>query len=147
MNIKYAYSLKTTRVRETDFPYKDNEAMSSNDVAKEFFATLDNFDVEHFAVAYLDVKNKLVSVWINQGTIDQTAVYPREVVKHAILSGAAKCIIAHNHPSGDTTPSRSDRELTKILNEALSLMQIKLLDHIIIGSPGNTYSFSENGFL
>lgn len=144
--IEYAYSIKTTRVREKDFPYS-GKTMSSPEVAKEFFATLDNFDVEHFAVAYLDTKNKICALQIQKGTLDQTAVYPREVIKHALLSGAASVIFAHNHPSGSSTPSTADRSLTKILKDALALLQIKVHDHFIIGEGQDIYSFSEMGAL
>ena len=144
--VKYAYSIRTKRVRETDFPYS-GEPISSPEAAKEFFSTLDGFDVEHFAVAYLDTKNKVTAIQLSKGTIDQTAVYPREIVKHALLSGAASVIVAHNHPSGDNTPSGADRALTVTLKNALELIQIKLHDHFIIGTPQDIYSFAEMGQL
>lgn len=144
--INYAYSIKTTRVREMDFPYS-GKTMSSPEAAKEFFSTLEGFDVEHFAVAYLNTKNIICAIHISRGTLDQTAVYPREIIKHALLSGAASVIFAHNHPSGSPEPSKADRSLTKILKDALSLLQIRLHDHFIIGDGQDIYSFAEMGEL
>ena len=74
------------------------------------------------------------------------SVHPREVFKQAIVANAAKIIVAHNHPSGDSAPSREDRNVTKMLKDAGEIMGIELVDHIIIGD-GNYYSFSDSGTL
>ena len=78
-----------------------------------------------------------------QGTIDSTTVYPREVVKEALRLNAAKVILAHNHPSGNTDPSPQDIELTKKLKEILKIIDVKVLDHIVVGD--DVTSFTDNG--
>lgn len=80
------------------------------------------------------------------GTINETSVYPREIVKKGLAHNAARVILAHNHPSGHPEPSHADIEITQIIKQALSFVDITVADHIIIGNPGN-YSFVENGLL
>jgi DNA repair protein RadC len=143
---RYAYRLETRRVKEDDFKYKTGQFTSPEKV-KEFLQVLDNFDNEQFVALLLDNKNKLTGIYRQSGTIDQTAVYVREVAKHALLSGAASVILAHNHPSGSVTPSNADREITKALKDGLELLQIKVHDHFIIGSDDKTFSFAEEGLL
>lgn len=95
---------------------------------------------------YLDTKHRLISFEeLSRGTIDSAAVYPREVVKAALKHNAAAVILAHNHPSGDTEPSDADRTLTTRLKDALALIDIRVLDHLIIGV--GAYSFAEHGDL
>lgn len=79
-----------------------------------------------------------------RGTIDGAPVYPREVVKEALRLNAAAVILAHNHPSGNTTPSGADRELTRRLREALNLMDVRMLDHIIVAGS-SAVSMAEKG--
>jgi DNA repair protein RadC len=81
-----------------------------------------------------------------RGTLNGTAVYPREVVKRALALNAAAAILVHNHPSGVAEPSRADEVLTERLQEALSLVEVRLLDHIVVGD-GETVSFSERGLI
>lgn len=81
-----------------------------------------------------------------KGTLSQTSVYPREVVKAALANNAASVILAHNHPSGKADPSNADKTLTHALKQALGLVDIRVLDHIIVAGK-NTYSFAEYGFL
>ncbi|WP_423251524.1 JAB domain-containing protein [Pasteurella multocida] len=99
---------------------------------------------EEFMVLFLDNQHKLLSAEILfQGTINATAVFPREVFKRALEINAAALILAHNHPSGQVTPSQSDRNITTKIKDAAALFDIHVLDHIIVGGT-NTYSFVEN---
>jgi DNA repair protein RadC len=82
-----------------------------------------------------------------RGTLTQTSVYPREVVKMALQCNSAAVIIAHNHPSGLTEPSRADESLTQTLKQALALVDVKVLDHFIVAGTANPMSFSERGLL
>jgi len=81
-----------------------------------------------------------------RGTLTQTSVYPREVVKRALAHNAAALILAHNHPSGIAEPSRSDEALTQVLKQSLALVDVKVLDHFVIGA-GTAMSFAERGLL
>lgn len=90
---------------------------------------------EIFFVLFLDRKNKLIADERHgRGTVDQVAVYPREVAKRALELGASSVIMAHNHPSGDPRPSRADIDVTKRVAAALAAIEIKLLDHVVIGA-------------
>ena len=104
---------------------------------------------EKFMVIYLNAKNKIISSKImGNGTIDQCAVYPREVVREALLIDACAVILSHNHPSGDSAPSQHDRRLTTDLAKALKIFGIHLHDHIIVGNTAKGYySFAEEGSL
>lgn len=81
-----------------------------------------------------------------RGTIDQASVYPREVVKTALHHNAAAVIFSHNHPSGNSEPSQADKLLTQRLKEALALVDVRTLDHIVVGGEATT-SFAERGLL
>ena len=103
--------------------------------------------VEQFRILFLDRKNVLIADEIQQtGTIDHTPVYPREVVKRALQLGASAIIMVHNHPSGDPTPSRSDIDMTKEVQEAGEKLGVTLHDHLIIGRSGET-SFKPMGLI
>ena len=102
---------------------------------------------ESFAVLFLDVKNQLISAEeLFRGTLNHASVYPREVAKAALQCNAAAIILAHNHPSGNSEPSRADIHLTKTLKQALALVDIRVLDHFIIANP-EVFSFAEHGLL
>lgn len=102
---------------------------------------------EVFAVLLLDAHNRLIVMKeMFQGTLTQTSVYPREVVKLALLHNAAAMVLAHNHPSGSVQPSRADEALTQTLKAALALVDVRVLDHIIVGA-GQTLSMAEKGLL
>ena len=93
----------------------------------------------------LDTKHKIIGFHeLFRGTIDSASVYPREVVKTALEHNAAAMIITHNHPSGNPEPSQADIQLTTRLKEALALVDVRVLDHIIVGTDG-CYSLVENG--
>ena len=104
-------------------------------------------DHEVFAVLFLDSQNRLIKLEeMFRGTLAQTSVYPREVVKRALELHAGAVIFAHNHPSGCAEPSRSDEFLTQTLKSALMLIDVRVLDHLVVGSS-EVISFAERGLL
>ncbi len=104
-------------------------------------------DREVFAVLFLDVQNRLIRLEeMFHGTLDQTSVYPREVVKRALDLQASAVILAHNHPSGVAEPSRADEFVTQTLKSALKLIDVRVLDHLVVG-PSGVVSFAERGLL
>ncbi|MCU7845328.1 MAG: DNA repair protein RadC [Candidatus Thiodiazotropha sp. (ex Monitilora ramsayi)] len=108
---------------------------------------LAHLEHEVFGVLFLDNRHRLISfVEMFRGTIDGASVYPREVAKAALYTNAAAVIFTHNHPSGVTEPSAADKSITSQLVNALRLLDIRVLDHIVV-SHDATYSFSENGLL
>jgi DNA repair protein RadC len=103
---------------------------------------------EVFLALWLDAQNRLItSEELFRGTLTQTSVYPREVVKRALKHNAGAVILAHNHPSGLAEPSRADEVLTSSLKQALALVDVKLLDHFIVAGSGRPLSFAERGLL
>jgi DNA repair protein RadC len=102
---------------------------------------------EVFLVLFLDTQHRVIaSEELFHGTLGQTSVYPREVVKRALAHNAAAVILAHNHPSGVAEPSQSDQMLTDALKQALSLVDVRVLDHFIV-AVGQTLSFAEKGLI
>jgi DNA repair protein RadC len=102
---------------------------------------------ECFYCVCLDAQNRVIEASeLFRGTLTQTSVYPREVVKHALAQNAASVILAHNHPSGVAEPSIQDQALTRTLSEALALIDVKVLDHFIV-APGACVSFAERGLM
>ncbi len=103
--------------------------------------------IEQFRILFLDNKNKLIADEVQQvGTVNHAPVYPRQVVKRVLELNATAIIIAHNHPSGDPSPSRDDIAMTKALQDALQTVSVTLHDHLIIGRDGIT-SFRSQGLL
>jgi DNA repair protein RadC len=103
---------------------------------------------EVFVALWLDAQNRLIADDVLfTGTLTQTSVYPREVVKQALARNAAAVVLAHNHPSGAAEPSRADEALTASLKQALALVDVKLLDHFIIAAGAPPLSFAERGLL
>ena len=104
-------------------------------VACEFFRDkLGHLEREVFAAVMLDARHRLIEyAELFQGTIDGAEVHPREVARHALRLNAAALIVAHNHPSGETDPSAADRAVTSRMKQALALLDIRLLDHCIVG--------------
>lgn len=114
------------------------------------FLMLKLAELEHevFVVLFLDAQNRLIEAReMFRGTLTQTSVYPREVVRAALSLNASAVIVAHNHPSGVCEPSHSDRQLTDALRPALALVDVRLLDHLIVAGSTIPLSFSERGFL
>ncbi len=102
---------------------------------------------EVFAILFLDSQHRLLEFEVMfQGTLTQTSVYPREVVKRALALNAGAVVLAHNHPSGVAEPSRADEFLTQTLKSALQLVDVRVLDHVIVGQ-GQVVSMAERGLL
>ena len=108
---------------------------------------LAGFEHEVFAVLFLDTRHRLIEYReMFHGTIDSASVYPREVVKAAIRHNAATVVVSHNHPSGNPEPSGADKTLTQRLKDALTLVEVRTLDHVIVAGT-DTVSFAEYGLL
>ena len=118
--------------------------MNNPETVKQFLQMqMGAYSQEVFAVLFMDAQYRLlVFQEMFRGTLNQTSVYPREVVKLALEVGAAAVILSHNHPSGDVRPSAADSTLTRTLHTDLSVVDIELLDHIIVG-PGQHWSMAE----
>ena len=113
-------------------------------ILKGYFSDLPN---EHFLAILLSTKNHVIAVTpVSTGSLNASIVHPRELFQRAILSNCASVILAHNHPSGEPTPSPEDLELTKKLAEAGKLLDIEVLDHLIVGD-GKWVSLKERGIL
>jgi DNA repair protein RadC len=123
-------------------------ALTSPTAANDYLISqIGHLGHEVFGCVYLDNRHRLLGFEeLFRGTIDGASIYPREVVKHCLKHQAAAVIFAHNHPSGECSPSAADREITRKLVEALKLIDIRVLDHIIVGDKA-CYSFAENGLI
>ncbi len=120
---------------------------SSREVFDYLYHTLRDAKKEKFKAMFLDAKNQIIEEeTIFEGTVDTSAVYPREILKNALRCNASAVIFVHNHPSGDPDPSESDREITRELVFASATMQMKVLDHIIIGN-NRYFSFADHGLI
>ena len=127
---------------------KEGDLLTSPDLVRRYLsAQLRHQPHEIFAVLFLDNQNRLISYdEIFFGTIDGASVYPREVVKKALVRNAAAAILAHNHPSGIAEPSQADKHITDRLQSALDLVGVRVIDHMIIGDK-EVISFAERGLL
>lgn len=124
------------------------DALTSPDITRAYLsAQLRGYAFEVFACLFLDNQHRVIKLEeLFRGTIDGASVYPREVVKRALHHNAAAVIFAHNHPSGSNVPSQADKQLTQKLQAALDLLEIRVLDHFIVGE-GVPFSFAEHGLL
>lgn len=124
------------------------DALTSPQLVKDYLANrIGALPHEVFSVLLMDAQNRLIHYEeLFRGTLAQTSVYPREVVKCALAHNAASAIFAHNHPSGVTEPSQADELLTRSLKQALSLVGVTVLDHVIVAG-GASMSFAERGLL
>ena len=122
--------------------------LTSPAVVKDFLrARLGNLPHEIFAVVHLDAQHRVLDyVEMFRGTVSQTSVYPREIVKEALVRNSAAMILVHNHPSGVVEPSRADEVLTQTVKAALSLVDVRVIDHLIVAGPA-VLSFAERGLL
>jgi DNA repair protein RadC len=120
----------------------------SPQAVKDYLALqLRGLQQEVFAVLFLDAQHRLLRMeTLFSGTLTQTSVYPREVVKRALALNAGAVLLAHNHPSGVAEPSRADEALTQALRQALALVDVRVLDHLVVGG-GEVTSFAERGLL
>jgi DNA repair protein RadC len=139
--IKRALRILDTRMRNTS-------TLSSPSSVRDYLRILlHDRGHEVFVVVFMDAQHRVIaSEELFRGTLTQTSVYPREVVKAALAHNAAAVVFAHNHPSGVTEPSRADELLTQALKQALALVDVKVLDHFVIAGSGSV-SFAERGLL
>jgi len=108
---------------------------------------LAGYEHEVFAILMLDNQHRLIAYSeMFRGTIDSASIHPREIVKEVLSHNAAALIIAHNHPSGHPEPSAADRQITQRLKDALALVEVRVLDHIVVGGL-QTVSFAEEGLI
>ena len=134
-------------IKESSFLYQTRTISSPKDAYEMIKEQLEGLDREQFIIACLNTKNEPTNISVvSVGTLNKAIVHPREVFKTAILSNAASIMAFHNHPSGETTPSQQDIQLTNRLYGAGELLGIKLLDHLIIGD-GTFTSLKEKGYL
>ncbi len=143
--VKYAYSLKISRVREKDFPYYGNSIRSTKDLVK-FCRSLECADIEKLVTIYLNVQNDVIGIHAIPGTVNQATAYPREIFKNAFLFGASAIILVHNHPSGHVKPSDADIRLTRSITSCAKVLDVLVHDHMIIGE-GCFFSMREEGLL
>lgn len=122
--------------------------LDSPQVVRDFLRLrLGTLEHEVFAVLMLDAQNGFIDyVELFRGTVSQTSVYPREVVKETLARNASALILVHNHPSGNAEPSRADEHLTQTLKAALALVDVRVLDHLVV-TYSTMVSFAERGLL
>ena len=145
-------------VKEVFLTVRDNPAiparldklkgkLTSSEKVFRAFCDLNERDVEQFVALHLDTGNRVRAVHVvSTGLVNSSLVHPREVFRAAILNGAARLIVIHNHPSGDPQPSPEDIEITKRLVKASKIIGIRILDHLIV-SQSRYYSFADEGTL
>lgn len=123
------------------------EPLTSPQLTRQFLSQrLRDYSHEVFAVLFLDQRHRVICFEeLFRGTIDGASVYPREVVKQSLLHNAAAVIFAHNHPSGVAEPSQADQHITRRLQDALALIDVRVLDHFVVGD--DVVSFAERGLL
>lgn len=126
----------------------DSQLLTSTSSVREYLKSeIGQEEREVFAVLFLDNKYRMIEFQVMfQGTIDKAEVYPREIVREALKLNAAAIIISHNHPSGDYEPSEADKRVTTEIHKACSILDIRLLDHMIVAGNCVT-SFAERGLL
>ena len=131
---------------------KARQAFHAPDDVKNYLimknATENDQHVERFSVMFLDNKNCMISHEVLfTGTLTKSSVYPREIVRAALRNNAASVVLSHNHPSGSLQPSFSDERLTKTIKEALELVDVRVLDHVITSAEGMSLSMAEKGLI
>ena len=144
---QFAAAVELAR-RALDEKMRDTSALTSPGSVRDYLRlALSRREEEAFVCIWLDAQHKVIEIQeAFRGTLTQTSVYPREIVKAALARNAAAVIFAHNHPSGVAQPSQADELLTRNLKEALSLIEVKVLDHFIIAG-NQAISFAERGLL
>jgi DNA repair protein RadC len=147
---RYATLMASVELARRHFrePLRSSSALSAPDFTRRFLlAQLRDRPYEVFCCLFLDNRHRLIAFEeLFRGTIDGASVHPREVVRQALVHNAASVIIAHNHPSGVVDPSQADEGVTRRVRQALALVDVRLLDHLIVGD-GRCFSFSEHGLL
>lgn len=140
--------LRLQVVKEEEFPYSCKATINSPADIRDLLTKHMEMHLEAeevFIMVTVDTKHRVTGIFeVSRGTLSSSLVHPREVFKRALLMNASKIFIAHNHPSGDVTPSKDDIAITKRLKEAGEVLGVSLLDHLIIGdTPKEYYSFKE----
>lgn len=135
-------------VKESSLLYGPRQCTSVEAAYELVSPFIKNKDREYLLVIGLNTKNEPTVIHIAHiGTANQSIAVPRDILKPVLLSNGNRMIVSHNHPSGDATPSKQDKEFTKRLQEAGSLIGIELMDHLIVGPNDTYYSFKEAEFL
>ena len=139
--LQAAQQVLLSRVQGTD-------VLASPQAVRDFLRVkLGTLEHEVFAVVHLDSQNRVIEyVEMFRGTVSQTSVYPREVVRESMMRNSAALLLVHNHPSGSTQPSRADEHLTQTLKAALSLVDVRVLDHLIVAG-NDILSMAERGLM
>ena len=143
--IKAALEIGKRLLRETNLPKK--KIHNAADLASYYGPCMRDLKKEKFKAILLDVKNKIIKdidIWV--GSLSESIVHPREVLKEIVKESAASVIFLHNHPSGESNPSKNDLDITERLAGACELVGVKVLDHIILGED-NYFSFAQEGLL
>ena len=127
--------------------FKRGDALTSSPLTRDYlWLQMAGYEHEVFGILWLDNRHRVIAFEeLFRGTIDGTSVHPREVVKSALKHNAAACVLCHNHPSGFAEPSRADRSITRRVSDALALVEVRTLDHFVVGET--TYSFAEHGLM
>ena len=148
LEVDNAIIARALHILEGRARYAENLLLTSPDAARDFCRLkLGSLPHEVFGVLWLDAQNRLIAFEeMFRGTLTQTSVYPREIVKAALARNAASVILTHNHPSGLTEPSAPDQMLTQVLKTALALVDVRVLDHLVVSASGVT-SFAERGLI
>lgn len=134
-------------VRERSIPYQTRMIHGAKMVYEIFRELVEDLDREALWVLCVDTKNRVTCIsQVSLGTLNAAPVSPREILKLALMASASGIILVHNHPSGDPEPSADDRKVTTHMKTAAQFMDIRLLDHLIVGD-GRYYSFAETGGL
>lgn len=141
--------IRLSVVRDGSLSAEQTKIHNSSDTYALLSGYFDQHDREEFLIVLLDAKNQVTHIHtVSIGSLTLSIVHPREVFKAALLCNAAAIILAHNHPSGDPTPSVEDRNLTTRLVQGADILGIRILDHLIIGcGTGRYVSFADLGFL
>lgn len=144
----------TRRILRSDSLEREPVLDEPGQVYRHFRPLMHGWEVEKFYVCALNRRNRLIrEILVTSGTATSSLVHPREVFREAIRCGATAVVAAHNHPSGDPSPSPADIQVTRQLKQAAQVLDIQLLDHLIVGNPDNDprglgyYSFSEAGLI
>ena len=145
-------SLRLQVVKEEEFPYSCKATVNSPADIRDLLTKHMEIHLEAeevFIMVTVDTKNRVTGIFeVSRGSLNSSLAHPREVFKRALLMNAAGIFVAHNHPSGDVTPSRDDTAITERLQKAGDILGVSLLDHLIIGdTPERYYSFREGGLI
>lgn len=148
LEVDNAIIARALHILEGRARYAESLLLSSPDAARDYCRLkLGALPHEVFGVLWLDAQNRLIVFEeMFRGTLTQTSVYPREIVKSALARNAAAAILTHNHPSGVAEPSAPDQMLTQVLKTALALVDVRVLDHLVVSAFGVS-SFAERGLI